>query len=127
MQDDPRYHVRVFVQTEYLPEQSDPEGHRWVFAYHITIRNEGEQAAKLLTRHWVITDGDERVQEVHGEGVIGEQPNLAPGQIFEYTSGCVLETSVGSMHGSYQMLAEDGHCFNADIPAFTLAPPHSLH
>ncbi|MFN3712515.1 MAG: Co2+/Mg2+ efflux protein ApaG [Alcanivoracaceae bacterium] len=127
MQDDPRYHIRVFVESEFLPEQSDPPSRRWVFAYHVTIRNEGQLAAKLLTRHWVITDGEERVQEVHGEGVIGEQPNLAPGQSFEYTSGCVLESRVGSMHGSYQMLAEDGHCFDAGIPAFTLAPPHSLH
>ncbi|MCK5873262.1 MAG: Co2+/Mg2+ efflux protein ApaG [Alcanivoracaceae bacterium] len=127
MQDDSRYRIRVAVETEFLPEQSDPESQRWVFAYHVTIRNEGEQSAKLLTRHWIITDGEERIQEVHGEGVIGEQPNLAPGQAFEYTSGCVLETRVGSMYGSYQMLAEDGTCFDADIPAFTLAPPHTLH
>jgi ApaG protein len=127
MLDDHRYRIRVFVESEFLPEQSDPMSRRWVFAYHVTIRNEGKVAAKLLTRHWIITDGEERVQEVHGEGVIGEQPSLAPGQSFEYTSGCVLETRVGSMHGSYQMLAEDGHCFDATIPAFTLAPPHSLH
>ena len=127
MQDDPRYHIRVVVETEFLPEQSDPAARRWVFAYHISIHNDGLLGAKLLTRHWIITDGDERIQEVHGEGVIGEQPTLAPGQSFEYTSGCVLETRVGSMHGSYQMLAEDGSCFDAQIPAFTLAPPHSLH
>jgi len=127
MENDPRYRISVIVKSEYLPEQSDPDGQRWVFAYHITIRNEGKVAAKLLTRHWIITDGDERIQEVHGEGVIGEQPNLLPGQVFEYTSGSILETRVGSMHGSYQMLAEDGHYFNVDIPAFTLAPPHTLH
>ena len=127
MPHDPRYSIRVSVESEYLPEQSDPDARRWVFAYHVSIHNEGTVAARLLTRHWVITDGEERVQEVHGEGVIGEQPNLAPGQTFEYTSGCVLETRVGSMHGSYQMLAEDGTCFDASIPAFTLAPPHTLH
>ena len=124
---DPRYQVRVSVESEYLSEQSDARANRWVFAYHVTIRNEGELPAQLLTRHWVITDGEERTQEVHGEGVIGEQPRIAPGQEFRYTSGAVLETRVGSMHGSYQMLAEDGTCFDASIPAFTLAPPQALH
>lgn len=125
--DDTRYRIRVSVQTEFLPEQSDVQSQRWVYAYHVTIRNEGDLAARLLTRHWIITDGDERTQEVHGEGVVGEQPNIGPGESFEYTSGTVLETSVGSMRGSYQMLAEDGTCFDASIPAFTLAPPHALH
>ncbi len=126
-QPDPRYQINVRVESEYLSDQSDAEANRWVFAYHVTIRNEGDQPAQLLTRHWVITDGEERTQEVHGEGVIGEQPRIAPGQEFRYTSGAVLETRVGSMHGSYQMLAEDGTCFDASIPAFTLAPPHALH
>ena len=125
--DNPHYRVEVQVESEFLPDQSDTEGHRWVFAYHITISNQGDMAAQLLTRHWVITDAEERVQEVHGEGVIGEQPRLSPGQSFSYTSGAVLETSIGSMYGSYQMLAEDGTCFDAAIPAFTLAPPLALH
>lgn len=124
---DPRYRIRIEVETEFLPEQSDAGGNRWVFAYHVAIHNEGELPAQLLTRHWIITDGEERVQEVHGEGVVGEQPRIMPGQTYEYSSGAVLETSVGSMHGSYQMLAADGTCFDAEIPAFTLAPPHTLH
>lgn len=124
---DSRYRIAVSVQSEFLPEQSDAQAQRWVYAYHVTIRNDGDQAARLLTRHWIITDGDERTQEVHGEGVVGEQPSIGPGESFEYTSGTVLETSVGSMRGSYQMLAEDGTCFDASIPAFTLAPPHALH
>jgi len=127
MSDESRYGIDVSVESEYLPDQSDAEGHRWVFAYHVSITNTGNLPAKLLTRHWVITDGEERVQEVHGEGVIGEQPRILPGQTYEYTSGAILETSVGSMHGSYQMLAEDGTCFDAAIPPFTLAPPHTLH
>ena len=123
----PRHNIQVSVETEFLADQSDPDSQRWVFAYHITILNEGTVSARLLTRHWVITDGEERVQEVHGEGVIGEQPHLAPGQSFRYTSGAVLETEVGSMRGSYQMIGEDGIHFDADIPAFTLAVPHALH
>jgi ApaG protein len=127
MLNNPLYQIRVSVETEFLPEQSDPDTGRWVFAYHITIRNEGQVTARLLTRHWIITDGEERIEEIHGEGVVGEQPTLAPGQFFEYSSGAVLNTPVGSMQGSYQMLAEDGTCFDAVIPAFTLAPPHTLH
>ncbi|MCK0537391.1 Co2+/Mg2+ efflux protein ApaG [Alcanivorax quisquiliarum] len=126
-QDNNRYLIDIEVHTEFLPEQSDAESNRWVFAYHITLRNDGDQPARLMTRHWVITDGEERTHEVHGEGVIGETPLLAPGQSFSYTSGAVLETSIGSMHGSYQMLADDGTCFDAPVPAFTLAPPHTLH
>ncbi|ASK33012.1 Co2+/Mg2+ efflux protein ApaG [Alloalcanivorax mobilis] len=125
--DNDRYRIQVQVTAEYLPEQSDEGNKRWVFAYHIRILNQGEITARLLTRHWVITDGEERVREVHGEGVIGEQPSIAPGQEFEYSSGAILETEVGSMRGSYQMLAEDGTCFDADIPAFTLAVPRALH
>ena len=123
----PRHNIQVSVDTEFLADQSDPDSQRWVFAYHITIRNEGTVSARLLTRHWVITDGEERVQEVHGEGVIGEQPHIAPGQAFSYTSGAILETEVGSMRGSYQMIAEDGTHFDAQVPMFTLAVPHALH
>jgi ApaG protein len=100
---------------------------RFVFAYTITIRNEGNQSAKLLTRHWIINDANGNVQEVHGEGVVGEQPYLKPGESFQYTSGTVIETPVGSMEGSYQMLSEDGTPFDADIPAFTLSLPNKLH
>lgn len=123
----PRHNIQVSVETEFLADQSDVDNQRWVFAYHITIRNEGTVSARLLTRHWVITDGEERVQEVHGEGVIGEQPHIAPGQTFSYTSGAILETEVGSMRGSYQMIAEDGTHFDAQVPMFTLAVPHALH
>ena len=123
----PRHNIQVSVDTEFLADQSDPDSLRWVFAYHITIRNEGTVSARLLTRHWVITDGEERVQEVHGEGVIGEQPHIAPGQAFSYTSGAILETEVGSMRGSYQMIGEDGTHFDAHVPMFTLAVPHALH
>jgi len=123
----PRHNIQVSVDTEFLADQSDPDSLRWVFAYHITIRNEGSVSARLLTRHWVITDGEERVQEAHGEGVIGEQPHIAPGQTFSYTSGAILETEVGSMRGSYQMIGEDGTHFDAHVPMFTLAVPHALH
>ena len=123
----PRHNIQVSVETEFLADQSDPDSQRWVFAYHITIRNEGTVSARLLPRHWVITDGEDRVQEVHGEGVIGEQPHIAPGQTFSYTSGAILETEVGSMRGSYQMIGEDGTHFDAEIPMFTLAVPHALH
>ncbi|MBD3645609.1 MAG: Co2+/Mg2+ efflux protein ApaG [Alcanivorax sp.] len=123
----PRHNIQVSVETEFLADQSDPDNQRWVFAYHITIRNEGTVSARLLTRHWVITDGEDRVQEVHGEGVIGEQPHIAPGQEFSYTSGAILETEVGSMRGSYQMIGEDGTHFDAQVPMFTLAVPHALH
>lgn len=123
----PRHNIQVSVETEFLADQSDVDNQRWVFAYHITIRNEGTVSARLLTRHWVITDGEERVQEVHGEGVIGEQPHIAPGQAFSYTSGAILETEVGSMRGSYQMIGEDGSHFDAQVPMFTLAVPHALH
>jgi len=121
------YHIQVQVETEFLAEQSDMDAGRWVYAYHVTIRNEGQFSAQLLTRHWIITDGEERIHEVHGEGVVGERPRIAPGESYEYSSGAILETSVGSMHGSYQMLGEDGTCFEATIQPFTLAPPHTLH
>ena len=121
------YNIAVDVETSYLEEQSAPDMNRYVFAYTITIRNEGNLPAKLLTRHWIINDANGNVQEVHGEGVVGEQPYLKPGDSFQYTSGTVIETPVGSMEGSYQMLSEDGTPFDADIPAFTLSLPHKLH
>ena len=123
----PDHHIRVKVQTEYLQGQSDPDSERFVFAYTITIRNDGAVAAKLMTRHWIITDANGKVQEVRGEGVVGEQPHLAPGQDFRYSSGAVLETPVGAMEGSYQMVADDGSSFDAMIPPFRLAVPGLLH
>ena len=122
-----RHRIRVDVETAYLEDQSEPRDRRFVFAYTITIRNEGDVAARLLTRHWIITDADGRVQEVRGDGVVGEQPYLKPGQGFRYSSGAVIETPVGSMHGSYQMVADDGAHFDAPIPAFRLAIPGLLH
>jgi ApaG protein len=119
--------IRVEVETSYLPDQSDPGGRRYVFAYTITIRNEGDAAAKLLRRHWLITDADGKVQEVHGDGVVGEQPHLKPGQGFRYSSGAIIETPVGSMQGSYSMLSEDGAAFDAPIAPFRLAMPGILH
>jgi len=126
--DQPRdAHIEVAVKTHYIDAQSAPEQSRYVFAYTVTIRNTGRLAAKLLTRHWIINDANGNVQEVHGEGVVGEQPYLRPGESFEYTSGTVIETPVGSMEGSYQMLTDDGVPFDADIPAFTLSRPNALH
>lgn len=124
---DQNHNIEVDVETAYLEEQSSPGMNRYVFSYTITIRNEGNSPAKLLTRHWIINDANGNVQEVHGEGVVGEQPYLKPGESFQYTSGTVIETPVGSMEGSYQMLSEDGTPFNADIPAFTLSLPNKLH
>jgi len=122
-----KYNIRVQVETTYLEHQSEPSEHRYVFAYTITIRNDGAVPAKLLTRHWIITDANGQIQEVHGEGVVGEQPHLAPGQGFRYSSAAALETPVGSMQGSYQMIADDGAHFDAPIPAFRLAIPGMLH
>lgn len=122
-----RHKISVEVETAYLEDQSEPRERRYVFSYTITIRNEGEVPAKLLTRHWVITDANGRVQEVRGDGVVGEQPHLKPGQGFRYSSGAVLETPVGAMQGSYQMVTDDGATFDADIPAFRLAMPGMLH
>ena len=121
------YDIRVDVATQFVDKQSDPGADRYVFAYTITIRNQGVVPAKLLTRHWVITDANGKVQEVRGDGVVGEQPHLEPGQGFRYTSGTVLETPVGSMQGSYQMVADDGHKFDAPIAPFRLAVPGLLH
>jgi ApaG protein len=122
-----RHKINIEVETNYLDDQSEPREQRYVFAYTITIRNEGEVPAKLLTRHWIITDANGRVQEVRGDGVVGEQPYLKPGQGFRYSSGAVLETPVGTMQGSYQMVGDDGAKFDAPIPAFRLAMPGMLH
>jgi ApaG protein len=123
----PQHEIQVEVETAYLEEQSEPAEQRFVFAYTITLRNSGKVPAKLLTRHWIITDANGRIQEVRGEGVVGEQPHLKPGQGFRYSSGAVLETPVGSMQGSYQMLGDDGARFDAPIPVFRLAKPGTLH
>jgi ApaG protein len=121
------YVVEVEVATRFLDEQSSPDENRFVFAYSVTIRNRGEIPAKLMARHWVITDANGKVQEVRGSGVIGEQPWMRPGEDFNYTSGAVLETAIGTMRGSYQMLADDGTRFDAAIPEFTLSIPRTLH
>ena len=118
---------RTSARTAFIPEQSDLENNRYVFAYTITITNAGNVPAQLVSRHWIITDANNQVQEVRGLGVVGEQPLLRPNESFQYTSGTVIETPVGSMEGSYQMLSEDGTPFNADIPAFTLSLPNKLH
>ncbi|WP_045119842.1 Co2+/Mg2+ efflux protein ApaG [Haliangium ochraceum] len=117
--------IRVTVRSVYLPNQSEPEDQRHVFAYTVSISNEGQRPAQLRTRHWIITDGNGQVQEVKGPGVVGETPRLTPGQSFQYTSGCVLKTPVGTMHGTYQMYRDDGSQFDAEIAPFTLAMPHS--
>ena len=122
-----RHQIEVEVETSYLDEQSEPAEHRFVFAYTVTLRNAGAVPARLLTRHWIITDANGRVQEVRGDGVVGEQPHLKPGQGFRYSSGAVLETPVGSMHGSYRMVGDDGEQFDAPIAAFRLAKPGLLH
>ena len=121
------YQIVVSIRSEYLAEQSQPEQQRYAFAYHIRIHNQGELPAQLLSRHWLITDGNGKVQEVVGEGVVGEQPWLRPGEGFEYTSGAVLETDIGTMRGSYDVLADDGTRFAAPIPPFTLSIPRTLH
>ncbi len=122
-----QYHIKVEVQTTYVREQSEPENNRFVFAYTITITNTGQVPAQLLSRHWVITDANNKVQEVRGEGVVGEQPYLTPGDSFRYTSAAMLETPVGCMQGNYQMIADDGVKFDAEIPVFNLSTPHTIH
>lgn len=123
----PEHEIDVQVETQYIPEQSVPDENRYVFAYTITMRNAGTIPAKLLRRHWIITDANNKVQEVRGEGVVGEYPYLKPGEGFQYTSGTMIETPVGSMHGSYHMLADDGVTFEAPINPFTLALPNQLN
>ena len=115
--------IRVEVETSYVDEQSDPTESRYCFAYTITIRNEGAVSARLLARHWIVTDANGKVQEVRGDGVVGEQPHLKPGQGFRYTSGTVLETPVGAMQGTYEMLDDNGQRFDAPIRPFRLAMP----
>ena len=115
--------IRVRVQSTYLPDQSNPRDDRYVFAYTITISNEGARSAQLKTRHWIITDARGEIEEVRGDGVVGEQPQLAPGQSFQYTSGCVLQTPIGTMHGSYRFWRDDGSHFDATIAPFSLASP----
>jgi ApaG protein len=127
MSDPASYDVRVMARTTYLPEQSDENAGRYVFAYTITITNNGSVPAQLISRHWFITDANEQVQEVRGLGVVGEQPLLKPKESFEYTSGTAIATPVGTMKGSYQMVAADGYKFDAAIPEFTLSMPRVLH
>lgn len=119
--------IAVSAVVTFLESESAPDDGRYVFAYTMTIRNVGAVPARLLSRHWIITDAHGRVQEVKGEGVVGEQPHLQPGDSFRYTSAALIETPVGTMHGSYQMQADDGVAFEAEIPAFTLSMPKVLH
>lgn len=121
------YDIRIDVETTYVESESVPNEDRYVFAYTVTIRNEGELPARLVSRHWVITDANGKVQEVRGDGVVGEQPHLKPGEGFQYTSGTMLETPMGTMTGSYQMIDDDGATFDAPIPEFLLTIPRTLH
>ncbi|QGX40478.1 Co2+/Mg2+ efflux protein ApaG [Permianibacter aggregans] len=121
------YQFDIRIQTQYVEDQSNPDDNRFVFAYTIRIENRGERAAQLVSRHWIITDSNGETVEVRGQGVVGEQPLLRPGESFEYTSGTVLNTPLGSMEGSYQMLGEDGNEFDATIPPFSLVEPSRLH
>lgn len=125
--DDHKPPIHISVKTAYVPQRSNPDENRYFFAYTITIRNDGERIAKLLSRHWIITDADGNRQEVRGEGVVGKQPVLAPGESFEYTSGTFLATPVGTMKGTYQMIESEGDRFDADIPEFVLSFPRTLH
>lgn len=127
MADSKKYEVQVQTNVAYLPDQSDEKGERYVFAYTMTISNTGTVPAQLISRHWVITDAASQVQEVRGLGVVGEQPLLQPGESFEYTSGTSLATPVGTMRGSYQMVAEDGSRFEAPVAEFILSVPRVLH
>lgn len=127
MTSDDKHEIQIDVRTVFLPGQSAPDENRYVFAYTVTITNSGSVPARLMTRHWVITDANDQTREVRGEGVVGEQPYLLPGSSFQYTSGTILETPVGTMRGSYQMIADDGTEFDAEIPSFTLSIPRTLH
>jgi ApaG protein len=122
-----KYRIEIDAATNYLESQSSPEADRYVFAYTITIRNAGEAPARLIARHWIITDAHGKVQEVRGDGVVGEKPRLTPGESFRYTSAAMIETPVGTMRGAYQMVDDEGEYFDAEIPAFTLAIPRTLH
>ncbi len=121
------YQIAVTVSPQYLPEQSAPENSLYAFAYHITIENNGSKPAQLISRHWIITDSYNRVKEVQGQGVVGEQPRLEPGESYQYTSGVVLDTETGTMEGSYQMQTDGGDSFDVAIPTFLLAVPGVLH
>ncbi len=125
--DDSNCDILIDVSTAYVDDQSEPDAGRYVFAYTITIRNDGEIAAKLKSRHWIITDANGKIQEVNGDGVVGEQPHLKPGEQYRYSSGAVLETPVGAMQGLYRMEADNGDRFDAPIPPFTLAVPGMLN
>ena len=125
--EDRNYEIRIHVATQYVDEQSEPAIDRYVFAYTITIENLSSVPAQLMSRHWTITDANGKVQEVSGDGVVGEQPRLEPGESYRYSSGAVLETPVGAMQGSYRMKADGGVDFDAPIPPFTLAVPGMLH
>ncbi len=127
MASEQKYSITVTVNVRYIAEQSDEAASRYVFAYSVKIANTGSIAAQLLNRHWVITDGENRVQEVRGPGVVGQQPRIRPGNSYDYTSGTAIATPVGTMRGSYQMIAEDGTVFDAPIPEFTLSVPRVLH
>jgi len=127
MTDEDKYNINVTVSVKYIKEQSKPEDNQYVFAYTINIINVGQEAVKLLSRHWIITDADGKVQEVRGPGVVGQHPHLKPGENFSYTSGSVIETPIGSMQGSYQMEADDGTLFDAEIEPFSLSQPNILH
>ncbi len=127
MQTDVSAGIQIDVETLYVESESDPQKNRFVFAYTITIRNVGDTPARLMTRHWVIRDANGKVQEVQGDGVVGEQPHLKPGEGFQYTSGTMLETSMGTMGGSYQMVTDDGSVFKAPIEDFLLSAPRTLH
>ena len=123
-----QYQIHVSVTTDYVKDQSEPDNGRYVFAYHVTLENTGTVAARLLSRHWYITDGNQKVQEVAGEGVVGQQPHLAPRTEITHTAAAACwKHPVGTMHGSYQMQADDGHAFETPIPVFTLSVPGSLH
>lgn len=124
---DEAHKIDINVTTRFLHNESDIENNRYVFAYTITIKNKGTVGAQLLSRHWIITDSNEKIQEVRGEGIVGEQPYLDPGDSFCYTSGTLLETPVGTMRGSYQMRSEDGESFDAEISEFVLSAPRMLH
>ena len=119
--------IRVKVESEFVPDRSDPHNREFFFAYHVKIENHGEEPVRLLSRHWIITDGMGKEQEVRGPGVVGKQPRLRPGEAFEYTSACPLSTQIGSMHGSYRMVTDGGETFDAKIAPFTLAIPGALN